>query len=258
MEGLMPGEHTVDRRLRGTMVLPGGERIVFMDSTMRIHDQDTDNGFSGFFLQFLYLDIMRPQDTVYVRQDISGGMRQAVRSTLHAGGVDVRSIDDVLQHDRDDVMYKNTTGVYPYGDYTSATAQTGLRGYVTSGSFSPSNISFCSLDDSRLIPMRPYKAALVSAGLGDRVKPRGTQLDRAFIYELVGPEIASPVMDGSYVVVALYKGERIIAGDVGATLGPEQKSWVGEDRFFHTSSLNLKAITGMPDLKQNILPIGIL
>ena len=258
MEGLMPDEHTIDRRLHGALVFPGGERIVFMDSTMRIHDQDADNGFSGFFLQFLYLDIMRPQDAVYVRQTISGGMRQAVRSTLHAGGVDIRSISDVLQHDRDDVMYKNTTGVYPYGDYTSATAQTGLRGYVTSDSFSPSNISFCSLDDSRLIPMRPYKAALVSAGLGDRVKPRGTQLDRAFIYELVGPEIASPVMDGSYVVVALYKGERIIAGDVGATLGPKQKSWVGEDRFFHTSSLNLKAITGMPDLKQNILPIGIL
>lgn len=258
MEGLMPGEHTIDRRLRGTMALPGGERIVFMDSTMRIHDQDTDNGFSGFFLQFLYLDIMRPQDAVYVKQTISGSMRQAVRSTLHAGGVDVRSIDDVLQHDRDDVMYKNTTGVFPYGDYTSATAQTGLRGYVTSGSFSPSNISFCSLGDSRLIPMRPYKAALVSAGLGDRVKPRGTQLDRAFIYELVGPEIASPIMDGSYAVVALYKGERIIAGDVGATLGQEQNCWVGDDRFFHTSSLDLKAITGIPDLKQNILPIGIL
>lgn len=258
MEGLMPDEHTIDRRLHGALVFPGGKRIVFMDSTMRIHDQDTDNGFSGFFLQFLYLDIMRPQDTVYVKQTISGSMRQAVRSTLHAGGVDVRSIDDVLQHDRDDVMYKNTTGVFPYGDYTSATAQTGLRGYVTSGSFSPSNISFCSLDDSRLIPMRPYKAALVSAGLGDRVKPRGIQLDRAFIYELVGPEIASPVMDGSYAVVALYKGERIIAGDVGATLGQEQNCWVGDDRFFHTSSLDLKAITGIPDLKQNILPIGIL
>lgn len=258
MEGLAPGEHAVDRRLRGTMVLPGGKRIVFMDTTMRIHDQDADNGFSGFFLQFLYLDILRPQDAVYVKQTISGGMRQAVRSTLHAGGVDVRSINDVLQHDRDDVMYKNTTGVFPYGDYTSATAQTGLRGYVTSGSFSPSNISFCSLDDSRLIPMRPYKAALVSAGLGDRVKPRGIQLDRAFIYELVGPEIACPIIDGSYAVVARYKSERIVAGDVGATLGPEQNCWVGDDRFFHTSSLDLKAITGIPDLKQNILPIGVL
>ena len=201
---------------------------------------------------------MRPQDSVFVRQEISGGMRQKVRSTLVAKGAVIRAKEDVVQHAKDDTMFKAVTGVFPYGDYTSPAAQTGLRPYVTSGHFDPPNISFCSLDEDRFVPMRPYKAALVSNGLGDRTKPRGMQTDRVIRYELVGPEIASPIVDRSYAVVALYKDEHIVAGDVGATLGPEQNCWVGDDRFFHTSSLDLKAITGIPDLKQNILPIGTL
>ena len=79
---------------------------------------------------------------------------------------------------------------------------------------------------------------------------------------------------------ANYKGDWIYAGRIENTLGgtgeydifrirdPEtgiygpktiQRSmWLGDDQYYCHSSLDLKTITGLPDLKDNILPIGVL
>lgn len=37
-----------------------------------------------------------------------------------------------------------------------------------------------------------------------------------------------------------------------------RSAWLGDDQYYFHSSLDLKAITGLPDLKDNILPIGVL
>ena len=73
-----------------------------------------------------------------------------------------------------------------------------------------------------------------------------------------------------------YGGEWLLAGRVENTLGgtgapmrvytnPTRTektplgAWIGEgDQHFYASSLDLKAITGIPDLKDNIMPTGVL
>lgn len=74
----------------------------------------------------------------------------------------------------------------------------------------------------------------------------------------------------------LYGGDWIYAGRIENTLGGTgeftsirpptaggtvrvvRSAWVGDDQYYCHSSLDLKALTGLPDLKDNILPIGVL
>lgn len=54
-----------------------------------------------------------------------------------------------------------------------------------------------------------------------------------------------------------YGNERIVAGQVTNTLGPNPL-WEGDDQYFYKSTLDLKAITGFDNLLNNILPIGVI
>lgn len=74
---------------------------------------------------------------------------------------------------------------------------------------------------------------------------------------------------------ATYAGEHIYAGALANSLGGigevtlrgvtprngevvQMSAWVGEDADYLYSSLDLKSITGLPDLKDNIRPIGVI
>lgn len=305
------------RKLHAKFVFPGGEELVFRD-TFAGYDTglplpDAANQLAGHFLQFLYVDIMRPASCVYVRHDISGDSKPKSKSSIVAHEKVVKDLDDCLMSEANDqsmmAVYASGLSVYStkamntsviaglepytikpchmqsyaswedegvqpppdadpylwsnykeimrakYGPMNWAVGETGLYG-------DKAQVSFFGYGGDRLPPWGPYKASLVSHGLGtaNQGRFRGNKDWYATIYhDLVGPEIAMPVFDPHhYVEVALYKDEHIVAGEVGNTLGAEEHSWQDDDRYFYSSSLDLKAITGLSDLKQNIMPIGVL
>ena len=78
-------------------------------------------------------------------------------------------------------------------------------------------------------------------------------------FSQVGPEIVGGnFRSWAEAVSAHYRGEAIVAGKVTSPFDLPGRGWEGEGAYFHESSLDLKAITGLPDLKDNILPMGVL
>ena len=314
--GVKMGHSRLHRVLSGKFVFPDGTELVFRETKAgydtRFGLDHDENQVSGFFLQFLYLDILRPETAVFVRQDLSGNVRPKAKSSIVSHGKVIKSIDDCLLRDYDDTFMQThyTTELGDYGAvnaaepeqvmaaiYDNASTWSGLIPYTISPpnlwqsepitsfpeiNYIPfhtasyyrvgdeafegigvANVSFIGTGGQRFPPRGPYKAALVSHGLGNALtgRIRGSHpWWKTPHHELIGPEMSMALADQGqpYIEVALYKDEHIVAGDVGATLGQEKDAWQNDDRHFYDASIDLKAITGLPDLKDNIMPIGVL
>jgi len=99
----------------------------------------------------------------------------------------------------------------------------------------------------------------------------GTQGTR-FRYTAIGPLIADSGdvfynLPGKHDEVpatrrifyyARYNNEWVFAGRASLPVGREQDTWTGDDKYYWASSLDLKSITGITDLSDNILPIGCI
>ena len=55
-----------------------------------------------------------------------------------------------------------------------------------------------------------------------------------------------------------YRDEHLMAGQFGQVFGLKKHGQQGDDQYFWRSSLDLKEITGVEDLSDNILPIGVV
>jgi len=62
----------------------------------------------------------------------------------------------------------------------------------------------------------------------------------------------------NYFNYVKYRDEWIFAGRIDFPVGRNNLLWEAEEGSYMYSSLDLKAITGMPDLSDNILPIGVI
>lgn len=263
--GSKPSGH---RTLNSRLVFPDGTEFVFNAGQM-----GWSVGESGTFAQILWLDILRPQDMVYLRHewrceettitDIYGtrkGLRPASRCSVVARGKVLRVKEDVIEesgHDRGlDVLanagmpdVRLVAGLGTYRRLSStAFSFVPLIGAISGGGAS---------GVERLSPARPYKAALVKGGIGFDYMRRGYG-EPGHFYDLVGPEIFAPLRASDDVCqVEFYGGEVIAAGRIGSPLRLDGRGWTGDEAYFLEASLDLKAITGLPDLKDNIFPMGV-
>ena len=115
------------------------------------------------------------------------------------------------------------------------------------------------MDADRYLPPFTYKAALVGAGLSPNSMPVGSNVNGILRYDLVGPEIMFPRVGVTDSMQAeFYRGEAVVAGSVGSPFGLPGRGWQGDSQHFYESSLDLKAITGIADLGDNISPIGLI
>lgn len=249
------GAHVFRRNLFGKIVFPGGTELVYADSQMNL-----TTGASGYLRQILWMDIMRPKDVVYLHSDLSGGLRPAASCAVVSRGKVVKTLPDVLQSPRDDRMFKVMRWDYLGGILKfDGSHQAGLNQYTYSGSKGDRTVSFTPNIDDRFLPPFSYKAALVKAGLGMNPLPYGHSLNTIFQYDFVGPEIHTPLEGVSDRMQAeFYRGEVIVAGVVESPFDLPGRGWQGDDKYFYESSLDLKAITGIPDLSNNINPIGTI
>ena len=130
--------------------------------------------------------------------------------------------------------------------------------------------------DFNHLPMRAFKASVVSPsthyyqsprapdtpssdGVRWRASSGAAAIPRHLLY-CVGPTFVTPMISDRLhrVEAATYKDEFIVAGLIERTIGKKENHADGERTYFHKSSLDLKEISGYADLKQNILPIGVI
>ena len=265
------------RKLDGKIVFPDGSEFKYIDLDTRIETYSNDgatgdgvltvsSSLAGTFSQILHMNIMKPKDVVCLKHDVENGLRPKSRCSLVSRGKVIKSNDDVIaspENDRMFIMVSNDFRKYSGIRSFSANNQEGMTPYVRTRTpiGDEPTISFTPFTDERYAPPYPYKASLFAySEITVGGKPHGYQINKITNHDLVGPQIIGAFHndDGEYVNAAFYKGEAIVAGKVGSPFGLPDKGWTGGDKYFYESSLDLKAITGIPDLKDDILPIGVV
>lgn len=254
------GTYTETVRLRGSLRFPDF-------STIEYTHTDTGAGLevSGFFRHFLYLDIMRPERTVYMQYDVSGTNIHTFRMAIYGDGQLIRDKDNAGKPNADPLFARSTAGF-----------SVSLPGMGVCRLQPFEAINTVGSDVIRANPSSKFPAAAVThkAALVTTMSFTG---DVQFLGSLaypnsdnVGPSVimGAPVSYGLDGVTdfsaAFYKGECLYAGYVGNTIRANMASgdtgWTGEGRYFWYSSLPMRAIVGMPavSMHDNILPIGTL
>ena len=120
-------------------------------------------------------------------------------------------------------------------------------------------------------PSRPYATDYVLVG-PTLLRTGRKRVERLWSDSPSSAKIFDRIEMFSY---ASYKGDWIYSGRIENTLGGtgeylayeyqpskrriiQRSAWLGDDQYYCHSSLDLKALTGLPDLKDNIMPIGVL
>ena len=260
------------RSLRGKIEFPDATELVF--SRVDVGSPTLGSAsVSGTYRQILWMDIMRPGDVVYLQHDLGGGHMIASAGTLYSRGKEVKSTADTLKNDGYDInliRHRQETDVLiekgRIGVLQDVVRQGGLTPFVSiyDSAQAKTVISVAPYDANRYSPPFAYKARLVAAvtgalNVGGRYYTEAFGKKDYYFSDLVGPEIlfSSPM---GFAQAEFYEGEAIVAGEFPAPFVGGRKVW-GEnddDGFFHESSLDLKEITGIENLKNNILPIGVI
>jgi len=267
--------YTETVKLRGLLRCPNGTELVYTQT-----DTAADYSVSGFFLHFLFVDILHPERTVTLRYDVAGGVRPTAAMTLATGAATVKTkanvlpaMDDPYWNFRRHIMLSGNASQCAFIDMAPWRAET------TWYNATPSYRSFIRFN----APMTYYSAAVdhkpqlvTTASFSAAMQRRGsdgfTRVDSVGPSFIVGsPGSTSPAVQYqpilSYVNAAFYGGESLYAGKVDNSIclahnfnntSDAGNGWTGDAGYFWKSSLDLKAITGMADLTDNILPIGTL
>ena len=259
------------KRSFGKLVFPDGSELVYNDLDICVHDDagGTDGAF-GTHLQILNLDILNPQDAVYLRHEISGSLNPVSACSIVSRGKVVKLHEDVIAATPHDAYYQHFADVEEYTGVRVQEIYLGLSPYKRLSDSVKAFLTFVPpvTYSSIRLPSAGHQAMLFGVGcLGgaaDGIGSSGGGMDRGYDspclhFSQVGPEIVGGnFRSWAEAVSAHYRGEAIVAGKVTSPFDLPGRGWEGEDAYFHESSLDLKAITGLPDLKQNILPIGVL
>lgn len=292
-----------EKRVHGSLVFPGGTRIVYADLSSHDEYGVSNEPVRGFERHILPFDVSDPASVAYVQYDYP--------ETVDAPGISARLMIRGQQ-----VMYSllaHDSGA-PGPQYRTQWAfgsgadpqymLDSVRGnpywtYANGGG----GFSFFEVIKDRYVPSIVFNGLVVSdsnicppsrLAIGPFESYRGPVASRPYDtdYVLVGPTLLrdgrrryerlfqdSPSTEKVFDRVeefryAKYKGEWIYAGRIENTFGGtgeyvvnqgapsshtiQRSAWMGDSQYYFHSSLDIKAITGLPDLKNNILPIGVL
>lgn len=258
------------RRLHGKIEFPDASELVFSDIGV---DSPMFGAASvaGAYRQILWMDIMRPNDTVYFQHDLQGLHTVTSVGRLYSRGKEVKGVSDAMKNEGYDIALIRQRGengvlasIGRIGVLQDVNRQGGLTPFVSyyDDTQAKTIIGVAPYDANRYSPPFAYKARLVAAltgnlNVGGRYYTEGFGKKEYYFSDLVGPEIlfTSPL---GYVQAEFYDDEAIVAGEFATPFTSARPLWTGDDKFFYKSSLDLKAITGVEDLKNDILPIGVI
>lgn len=269
---------TYNKSIKGVIHFPGGRSLTYVD--IQISSDDAPEGWAiahGFVRHLLPFDIMDPDGVAYVQYDLPAQDTDWLTASLMIRGTRVKFAQDPLRRKAPGIhgVRLNDPAASVGAHITTLSAH---RGIANAASFTTHfRYSFA--------PSVPYHAVVVSYSNETAPRPMPSGPDPAIYgnmeYVLSGPVILAKGrydMTEQYERVeefqyCRYKDAWIYAGRIETTLGPvgtvdefvggvlthiPAGAWVGDDQYYCHSSLDLKAITGLPDLKDNILPIGVL
>ncbi len=263
-----------EKTLHGELRFPGGKTLVYVN----IRTEPQSGGavaLKGFVRHLLPFDMLDPDGIAYLQYDLPETNADHLTGRLMIRGTQVMFAQDPTR--------RGSPGLH--GEASPALSSAGQAVTLSAHRGATTAVSFLTRIRYAGVPSVPYPAVLVSMSqeTAPRIMPRGPDWFGigTMEYVLVGPTILA---DGLYdeeeryyrverFRYARYQGEWLYAGRIENTLGGigmgqryidgswvdvPLGAWHGEDQYYYHSSLDLPAITGMPDLKKNILPIGVL
>lgn len=289
------GQARLYAKAYGRINFPNGEQFVFCDTVC--HDPanlDSYDHLTGFVTTIGNLDIRDPAGIVYVTQDLSvvfrpGSRLPALSQTLYFGDEPVGLIENVMPVEDD---FTPPSFFMGFGNAEPTHGQwlcnprplrawypSGISGGVIRALWSPNagtNAGLSSLQGYRgdvckvahLADLVPFSWSLATG-----LAPAGAQHTLATFqtgpcfYVANGPDILFNPGTGTRnygiaevfdVEHAEHDGETITAVKLGVVFGLEKHGRQGDEQYDYRSTLDLADITGVDDLKKNIMPIGVL
>jgi len=278
----------------GKLVFPKGE-FVHTDTTEDVLVER--HGSKGFTNLLLHFDARSPEDTVYVRLDPSVEWESAIsRESLRLGQVLVFRDEEIKVNA--DVMVRAEEDLPPYGAWNwqlSSSAKipsaAPFRILVSGGSigryfvaplhayFSGSSVrdglGFAAGD----VCMSPHHASLNRRTLGTQTtlkSPYTALSTQEFSFAPYAAFLRSDTVDRTYdfgqpagptdysingladAFFVRYRDEYLLGGQFGQVFGLKKHGQQDDDQYFWRSSLDLKEVTGVDDLSDNILPMGVI
>lgn len=278
--------------LRGSLRFTDGTTLEYLHT-----DSGDDFGVTGYFRHIVYLDITRREDAVYMHYDASGSEFPNIDAQLFKNTTELRAKTNFIGNSFNESAVASRNGLAAFSGITTANAlyflnAAGVASLRPYHGFVPSSAggffalhatnrvvgSFIAVISTLKACLVPHKAVLTefisdvyqgrpsenfsdleSGIIGSSGIPKGTELTRDFS-TVIGPQIMGyfPSINVNESQAALYKAEHIFAGRINTTLGGNEFGFQGDDQYYLHSSLDLRAITGVPDLSNNVLPIGVI
>lgn len=274
----IPQPFDYDKVVRGKLVFPDGSELVYADMTQLWQPfegiPDGAAVIRGTFRFLLPFSIKHPSRIMTIDFRYPEATGEFLDAHLRFNGTTIRSDLNVFGYSAPGgplgvVSVNVGTGVSAAG--TVAPIMVTSAGFEPHTDFIPgAKPGFFTATP----PANPWPAALVSCGMDGvpRTLPRGLANELAeptpigvMMWVNVGPVIlddgyeTDPDLDlrEEELRAAHYGGQAIYAGILGTFLRGVQ-SWSGDARYYRASTLNLPEITGVDNLSDNILPIGVL
>ena len=285
------------KRVYGALLFPDGKRLVYADQSC-VDDQDGVRGpVRGFVRHILPFDASDSESAAYIQYDHPAlptdrgiSARLVIRGTEIKYSPSAYGAEASGAHYRVpygfDAGYEYTLDSFRGNPYWDPFFSPGMSFFGGIGNkYTPSGVfRGVVVGDSNICP--PSRLVIGPPGT---YRGPATTSPRDTSYILLGPTLlqdGSPRYERLYedspsteelfdrverFSYCRYKDQWIYAGRIENTLGGTgtftsgfspgshtRSAWLGDDQYYFHSSLDLSALTGMPDLSQNILPIGVL
>jgi hypothetical protein len=279
----------------GTVVQTHTATLYFPDSTNVVHTNcaGSANTMTGFVMQFEHLDILRPSEAVTSKLNLSmraaptaEGTTQKIDASVTIRGDGVVSFDDIGERFNDQYTATCFRGGYATSMSPTRTFVQKEDGYPHWRTFGPVGVvaSGFAQSESTVVGMQNYAdvckvthAALLSeVGFSNAVLSSQTALTRLIsIAPRTGGDTSVGFQSAIVASALHYNSEHITAASLirndGAItsvkrfnlFGPESRGYPRAvdtplKEHYVVSSLDLKAITGVGDLDDNIFPDGVI
>lgn len=255
-------------------------------------------GAEGFFTLIRYLDIRKPENIVYVRHELGGESGTITRfadgasvpyrtytlsmDLVFRGEVIKRKDNVAPQYQLDGWWDPHDANSTPptVGDPRNSDAPslpTGHPWFYSQGDGRARYMGFCGVSETDDWPYWPSPGTPVACAARHHANISGGWPRAGAFTNYVGPTKAFFVglpdiwvqgYDGSGINIGItgdlddyfaeHDGEYILGGKIGHITGLRKYGFTGDDRYFWRSSLDLKSITGIGDMSDNILPMGVI
>lgn len=287
-----------EKRVYGALVFPDGTKIVYADQSSSDVFGGESSPVKGFVRHILPFDVSDPASVAYIQYDHpEKATDPGISARLIIRGKQVMYSPLAYDSGSAGPSYRNQfdfTSEYSLdsfrgGPYWDPHFSKGFSFFgTTSGKYAPSVIfdgvvvgDGCLYPPGRLEigPPGSYRGPVATSPYDTNYVLLGPVLLRDGVTTVSG--LYTDDYDEDFPRVerfqyARYGDEWLYAGRIENTLGGTgeflsfrppggsppvrvvRSAWLGDDQYYCHSSLDLKAITGLPNLKDNILPIGVL